>query len=192
MVADRKASWRRTLGWCLEQQVGLITLGPRPCAVRQELETWGQPQGALPLLLDKPGRTRQESPRRWPGHRVTRPGAVEDADGRLAGEARRFLVRHSSQLAPQAAVAYRAAQTTEAERIAEPIQRVATRWGACAADAEAALTASEGRGQGRRGRQPRRWRSHALDERVAAVPSPTKRLRRGRPPKAEASQVAVR
>src|SRR5262247_565448 len=63
IVADSKAYCKRTLGLCLEQRVGLITLVPRTCAVRQELETWGQQQRALPLLLEKPGRTRQELPR---------------------------------------------------------------------------------------------------------------------------------
>ena len=41
-------------------RVSVITLVPRTCAVRQALETWGQQQEALPLLLEKPGRTRQE------------------------------------------------------------------------------------------------------------------------------------
>jgi transposase len=192
IVADSKAYCKRTLGLCLEKRVGLITLVPRTCAVRQELETWGQQQGALPLLLEKPGRTRQEPPRRWHGQSVARPVEVEYADGRLAVEDLRFLVVHSSQLAQQAAVAYTAAQTKEAERIAEHIQRVEARWFACAADAEAAITDDEGRGQGRLGRKPRLWRYHALHYRVEAVTSPKKRLRRGRPPKAEASQVEVR
>src|SRR5437870_13906139 len=140
IVADSKAYCKRTLGLCLEQHVGLITLVPRTCAVRQELETWGQQQGALPLLLDKPGRTRQEPPRRWHGHSVTRPVEVEYADGRLAVEEIRFLVVHSSQLAQQAAIASTAAQTKEAQRIAEHIQRAEARWFACAADADAAIT----------------------------------------------------
>ena len=67
IVADSKAYCKRTLGLCLERRVGLITLVPRTCAVRLELETWGQQQEALPLLLEKPGRTRQEPPRRWHG-----------------------------------------------------------------------------------------------------------------------------
>jgi transposase len=45
IVADSKAYCKRTLGLCLERRVGLITLIPRTCAVRQELETWGQPHG---------------------------------------------------------------------------------------------------------------------------------------------------
>jgi hypothetical protein len=104
IVADSKAYCKRTLGLCLEQHVGLITLVPRTCAVRQELEAWGQQQGSLPLLLDKPGRTRQEPSRRWHGASVVRPVEVEDADGRLAMAELRFLVVHSSQLAHQTAV----------------------------------------------------------------------------------------
>jgi transposase len=192
IVADSKAYCKRTLGLCLEQRVGLITLVPRTCAVRQQLEAWGQQHGALPLLLEKPGRTRQELPRRWHGQSVVRQVEVECADGRVAVEELRCLVVHSSQLAQQAAVAYTAAQAKEAERIAEHIQRVAVRWFACAADAEAAITDYEGRGQGRRGRKPRLWRYHGLHYRVEAVSAPKKRMHRGRPPKAEAPQVEVR
>jgi transposase len=192
IVADSKAYCKRTLGVCRAQRVGLITLVPRTCAVRPEVEAWGQQHGPLPLLLEKPGRTRQEPPRRWHGHSVVRQVEVEYADGRLALAPRRFLVVHSSQLAQQAAGASTAAQAQEVERVAEHIQRVAARWFACAADAEAAITDYEGRGQGRRGRKPRRWRSHALHSRVEAVSFPTKRTRRGRPPQAEAPQVEVR
>src|SRR5439155_1097259 len=99
---------------------------------------------------------------------------------------------HSSQLAHQAAAAYAAAQAKEAERVAEHIQRVEARGFACAADAEAAISDYEGRGQGRRGRTPRLWRSHVLHYHVEAVSTPKKRTRRGRPPKAEAPQVEVR
>jgi transposase len=60
IVADSKAYSKRTVGLCLEKHMGLITLVPRTCAVRQELEAWGQQQGKLPLLLEKPGRIRQE------------------------------------------------------------------------------------------------------------------------------------
>jgi transposase len=192
IVADSKAYCKRTLGLCLEQRVGLLTLVPRTCAVRQELEAWGQQHGPLPLLLEKPGRTRQESPRRWHGTSVVRPVEVEYTDGRLAVEARRCLVVHSSQLAQQAAVAYTAAQAKEAERLTEHIRRVGARWFACAADAEAAIADYEGRGQGRRGRTPRLWRYHGLHDRVEAVSAPAKRTRRGRPPKGEAPQSEVR
>jgi transposase len=192
IVADSKAYCQRTLGLCLEQRVGLITLVPRTCTVRQEVEAWGQQQGALPLLLEKPGRTRQEPPRRWHGHSVARRVPVEYADGRLDVAEIRFLVVHSSQLAHQTAVAYAAAQAKEAERIAEHVQHVEARWFACAADAEEAIADYEGRGQGRRGRKPHPWRYHALHYRVEAVSVPKKRTRRGRPPKTEMPQVEVR
>jgi transposase len=192
IVADSKAYCKRTLGLCLEQRLGLITLVPRTCAVRQELEVWGQQQGQLPLLLEKPGRTRHEPPRRWHGHSVIRPVEVEYADGRRAVEELRFLVVHSSQLAQQAAVAYSAAQAKEAERVAEHIQRVEARWFACAADAEAAIAEYEGHGQGRRGRKPRPWRYHALQYQVEAVKQRQKRTQRGRPPKTELPQDTIR
>jgi len=192
IVADSKAYCKRTLGLCLEKRVGLITLVPRTCAVRQELEAWGRQQGALPLLLEKPGRTRQEEPRRWHGQSVVRSVEVEDAQGQVRWEALRFLVVHSSQLAQQAATASIAAQAKEAERVAEHLQRVEARRFACIADAEAAIAEYEGRGQGRRGRRPWPWRYHALHYGVEAVSSPQKRTRRGRPPKAEVPQVEVR
>jgi transposase len=192
IVADSKAYCKRTLGLCLEQRVGLITLVPRTCAVRQELEAWGQQHGPLPLLLEKPGRTRQELPRRWQGQSVRRRVVVEYADGRQDVAELRFLVVHSSQLASQAAEAYAAAQTTEAERVAEHVQRVEARWFACVADAEAAIAEYEGRGQGRRGRKPRPWRYHTLRYRVEAVTQRQKRTQRGRPPKTELPQDTVR
>ena len=77
IVADSKAYSRRTLGLCLEQGIGLVTLVPRTCAVRQELEAWGQQQPALPLLVEKPGRTQAEAPRRWHGQSVIRQVEVE-------------------------------------------------------------------------------------------------------------------
>ena len=191
-VAASKAYCQRTLGLCLEPRVGLITLVPRTCAVRQELEAWGQQHGPVPRLLENPGRTRQASLRRWQGQRVMRRVVVEDTDGRQDGAERRFLVVHSSQLASQAAGADAAAQTTEAERVAEPVQRVEARWFACVADAEAAIAEYEGRGQGRRGRKPRPWRYHTLHYRVEAVTQRQKRPQPGRPPKAELPQDTVR
>ena len=192
IVADSKAYCKRTLGLCLEQRVGLITLVPRTCAVRQEVEAWGQQHSGLPLLLEKPGRTRREPPRRWHGQSIVRRVPVEYADGRLDVAEIRFLVVHSSQLAHQAAVAYAAAQAKEAERITEHVRHVEARWFACAADAAAAIAEYEGCGQGRRGRKPRPWRHHVLHYQVEAVNVPQKRTRRGRPPKAEAPQVEVR
>jgi hypothetical protein len=104
--------------------------------------------------------------------------AVEYADGRQDVADLRFLVVHSSQLAHQAAEASAAAQAKEAERVAEHIQRVAARWCAGAADAEAVMAEYEGRGQGRRGRKPRPWRYHALRYRVEAVTQWQKRTQR--------------
>jgi transposase len=192
IVADSKAYCKRTLGLCLEQRVGLITLVPRTCAVRQELEAWGQQHGPLPRLLEKPGRTRQEPPRRWHGQSVIRGVAVEYADGRQDVAELRFLVVHSSQLASQAAEASAAAQAKEAAQVAEHIQRVEARWFACVADAEAAIAEYAGHGQGRRGRKPRPWRYHALHYRVEAVTQRQKRTQRGRPPKTELPQDTIR
>ena len=76
------------------------------------------------LMLEKPGRTRQELPRRWHGQSVVRRVPVEHADGRLDVAEIRFLVIHSSQLAHQAAVAYTAAQAKEVERVTEHVQHV--------------------------------------------------------------------
>ena len=41
IVADSKGYCKRTVGLCLEKRVGLITLVPRTCAIRQELEGLG-------------------------------------------------------------------------------------------------------------------------------------------------------
>jgi hypothetical protein len=76
LVAARKAYGKRTLGLCLERRVGLMTLVPRTCAGRQEVETWGQQPGPFPFWLEKPGRTRQEPPRHWHGQSVIRRVAV--------------------------------------------------------------------------------------------------------------------
>ena len=139
IVADSKAYGKRTLGLCVEQGVGLVTRVPRTCTVRQAVEAWGQQQGGVPLLLEKPGRTRQEPPRRWHGQSVVRRVPVEYTDGRLDVAEIRCLVVHSSQLAPQTAVTYAAAQAKEAEHIAEHVQHVEARWFACAADAQEAM-----------------------------------------------------
>src|SRR3989475_7850542 len=178
IVADSKAYSRRTLGVCLEHKVDLITLVPRTCAVRQALEAWGQQQSAFPLLLEKPGRTRDEAPRRWHGQSVRRQVEAEYSDGRVALEALRFVVVHSSQLAQQQAQAYAAAQAKEAEAVVAHIKHVQARWFACEADAEAAIAEYEHRGQGRRGRRPRPWRYHVVRYRVVAATRRTRRARR--------------
>jgi transposase len=185
IVADSKAYSQRTLGLCLEKSIGLVTLVPRTCGIRQELEAWGQQHAPLPLLVEKPGRTTHDEPRRWRGQSVERIVAVEYGDGRVEQEPLRFVVVHSSQLAQQHATAYATAQAKEAERVADHIRRVQAHSFACVADAEAAIAQEAGRGQGQRGRTPKRWRSHALHYRVEAFTHRQKRTRRGRPPKTD-------
>ncbi|HEY7493823.1 MAG TPA: IS1634 family transposase [Candidatus Tectomicrobia bacterium] len=183
IVADSKAYSRRTLGVCMEHQIDLITLVPRTCAIRHELEAWGRQQPALPLLVEKPGRTQDEVPRRWHGQSVLRTVEVEYRDGRVAQEEVRFVVVHSSQLAQQQAQSYAAAQAKEAEAVADHSKRVQARWFACLADADTAMAEYEGRGPGRRGRRPRPWRYHAVRYRLVTDTRRTRRARRGRPAK---------
>lgn len=162
-----------------------MTLVPRTCAVRQELEAWGCQQPALPLLVEKPGRTKDEAPRRWHGQSVRRQVEVEYSEGRVAQEALRFVVVHSSQLAQQQAQSYAAAQAKETEAVADHVRHVHARWFACLPDAEAAIAEYAGRGQGHRGRRPRPWRYHALSYRIVAETRRTRRARRGRPAKTD-------
>jgi hypothetical protein len=149
--------------------------------VRQALEAWGQQQAALPLLVEKPGRTQVEAPRRWPGQSVMRQVEVAYSDGRVAQEELRVVVVHSRQLAQQQTQTSTAAQEKEAEAVANPMRQVQARWCACLPDAEAALAAYEGQGPGHRGRCPRPWRYHAVRDRIVADTRRTRRARRGRP-----------
>jgi transposase len=183
IVADSKAYSRRTLGLCLEHGLGLVTLVPRTCTIRQELEAWGQQQPALPLLVEKPGRTKAEAPRRWHGQSVIRQVEVEDSEGRTAQEDLRFVVVHSSQLAQQHAQAYAAAQVKAAAAVTAHVQQVQARWFACEADAVAAIGEYEGRGPGRRGRRPGSWRYPTVHYGLVADTRRRRRARRGRPAK---------
>ena len=162
-----------------------MTLVPRPCAVRQELEAWGQQQLDLPLFVEKPGRTTDEACRRWHEQSVIQSVEVEDSDGRVTQEERRFIVVHSSQLAQQHTQTYASAQGKEAKAITDHRQRVQARWFACEADAEAAIAEYEPQGLGHRGRRPRPWRYHAVHYRVVADTRRTHRARRGRPAKTD-------
>jgi hypothetical protein len=137
--ADSSAYSPRTLGLCLEKHIGVITRVPRTCAIRQELEAWGHQQAALPIFLEKPGRTHQDAPRCWRGHSVLRRVAVEYADGRIAQAAVRLVIVHSSARAQQAGKAAATAHAKEATQVAEHSQRVAAYQYACAAEAEAAM-----------------------------------------------------
>jgi hypothetical protein len=140
----------------------LVTLVPRTCAVRQALDAWGAQPPTLPLLVEKPGRTKDEACRQWHGQSVLRPIEVEYSDGRVTQEDLRFLVVHSSQLAQQHTQTYASAQAKEAEALTDHVQRVHARWCACAADAAAAITEYEHHEPGRRGRRPHPWRYHAV------------------------------
>jgi transposase len=184
-VADSKASSRRTLGLCLEQGIGLVTLVPRTCAVRQALEAWGQQQPALPLLVEKPSRPKDEVCRRWHGQRVIRQEEGEASEGHGAHAALRFVGVHARQLAQQQTQTSASAQVKEAEAITDPIKRMPARPFACLAEAAAAMAEYAGRGQGRRGRRPRPWRSHAGHSRIVATTRRMRRARRGRPAKTD-------
>ena len=192
IVADSKAYSQRTLGLCLEQKVGFITRVPRTCVIRQELEAWGQQQARLPVLLEKPGHTSQDAPRRWRGQSVLRHVDVEYADGRIEQAELRFVVVHSSALAQQETKAAATAHAKEAERVTAHIKHVTAQHYACAADAAAAIAVYEGRTPGRRGRRPRPWRSHILCYRVEAFTQRIKRPQRGRPTKTEPPQMEQR
>jgi hypothetical protein len=144
MVAYSKAYSRRTLGLCLEHKIGLVTLVPRTCAIRQELEAWGQHQAPFPLLVEKPGRTKVEAPRRWHGQSVLRRVEVEYREGQTAQEEVRFVVVHASQLAqPASPVLCRSSGWKP--RLADHVRHVHARWFACQPDAEAAIATYEGR-----------------------------------------------
>jgi transposase len=169
----------------LEHGIGLVTLVPRTCAIRQELEAWGRQHSALPLLVEKPGRTKVEAPRRWHGHSVLRRVEVESSEGRVTQKEVRFVVVHSSQLAQQQTQTYALAQGKEAGAVAAHVRQVQARWFACEADAAAAIAEYEHRGPGRRGRRPQAWRYHTIHYRVLADTRPTRRARRGRPAKTD-------
>ena len=69
---------------------------------------------------------------------------VEYSDGRVALEALRFVIVHSSQLAPQQTATYAVTQEKEAQAMADHVQRVQARWFVCRPDAEAAAHAPGG------------------------------------------------
>jgi transposase len=135
--------------------------------------------------VEKPGRTKDEEPRRWHGHSVRRRVEVEYSEGRVAREEMRFIVVHSSQLAEQHAQTYASAQAKEAEAVADHGRQVQAQWFACRPDAEAAIAAYEVRGQGHRGRRPRPWRYHTLRYGIVAASRRMRRTRRGRPAKTD-------
>lgn len=184
IVADSKAYNQRTLGLCLEKQVGLVTLVPRTCSIRHEVEAFGQQQSSLPLLLDNAARRRGDKPRRWYGRSLTREVDVEYQDGRVELAAIRFVAVYSNQLARQQEQTYGKAQAKEAEALAEHVAQVQRRRFACEADAEAAMIEYEGRGK--RGRRPCPWHYHEVRYDVEVQWQRKRRTQRGRPRKDEA------
>jgi hypothetical protein len=144
IVADSTASSRRPVGLCLERQSGLVPLGPRTGAIRQELETGGRQPPTWPLVAEKPGRTRDAAPRVWHGPSLLRPVEVEYSDGRVALEALRFVIVHASPLAQQQTSTYAVAQEQEAPAVADHRQRGQARWFGWRPAAEAALAEEEG------------------------------------------------
>ena len=188
IVADSKAYTPRTLGRCRETGMGLVTLVPRTCAIRQEVEQWGQQQTSLPLLLEKAGKRRSEAPRRWYGRSVTRQVEVEDSQGQVTLAPIRFVAVYSTQLAQRHAEAHVNQQHKEAKSLATHITQVESRPFACQADAEGAMAVYEGRGPGRRGRPATPWRYHEVRYEVESHLQRQKRTQRGRPRKGEEPQ----
>ena len=185
VVADSKAYSQRTMGLCLEQQVGLVTLVPRTCGIHQEVEAWGQQHSSLPLLVDKPARRRKDAPRRWYGRSITREVEVEYNDGRIEVAPIRFVAVYSSQLAQHHEETYGKAHVREAEALGEHVAQVQGRRFACEADAEAAIAEYAGRGTGTRGRRPCCWSYHEVRYSVEAQWQRKPRTQRGRPHKGE-------
>ena len=181
LVADSKAYTQRTLGLCLETGMGLVTLVPRTCGIRQEVEAWGQHQASLPLLLERPAKRQGEAPRRWYGRSVKRQVEVEYADGHIALAPIRFLAVYSTQLAHQHEQAHSKAQSREAEALASHVAQVQSRQFACQADAERAIAEYEGRGPGRRGQTATPWRYHQVAYHLEVHRQRQKRTKRGRP-----------
>jgi transposase len=188
LVADSKAYTPRTLGLCRETGMGLVTLVPRTCAIRQEVESWGQQQPSLPLLLEKAGKRRSDAPRRWYGRSVTRQVEVEDGQGQVTLAPMRFVALYSTQLAQRHAEAHATQQHKEAKSLATHIAQVESRPFACQADAEGAIAAYEGRSPGRRGRAAIPWRYHKVGYEVESHLQRQKRTQRGRPRKGEKPQ----
>jgi hypothetical protein len=122
---------------------------------------------------------------------VRRQGEVEDSAGRVAFATRRVVVVPARQLAPRQAQTYTAAQVKAAGAVMAPATHVHAQGLACEADATAAIAEYAGRGQGRRGRRPRPWRSQAVRDGVVAETRRVRRARRGRPAKPEPPPTEV-
>jgi len=124
LVSDPKAYRQRTFGLCLANGMGLVTLVPRTCGIRQEVEAWGQQQVSLPLLLERSAKRQGEAPRRWYGGSVKRKVEVEYQDGHIALALIRFIALYSTQLAQQHEQTHDKAQAQEAEARANQVAQV--------------------------------------------------------------------
>jgi transposase len=191
LVADSKAYTQRTLGLCLETGMGLVTLVPRTCAIRQEVEAWGQRQASLPLLLERPAKRQGDGPRRWYGRSVRREVEVEDEKGHVTLAPMRFIALYSTQLAQQHEQSYCQAQAREARALDVHLAQVQSRQFACEADAQGAIAEYEGQRPGRRGRAATPWRYHEVHYHIQTHHQRQKRAGRGRPRKGEAPQEEV-
>jgi transposase len=190
-VADSKAYTQRTLWLCLETGMGLVTLVPRTCGIRQEVATWGQRHVSLPLLLERPAKRQGDGHRRWYGRNVIREVEVKDQAGHVTWAPMRFMALYSTQLAQQHEQSYRQAQTREAQALATHIAHVQSRPFACEADATGSIAEYEGHRPGRRGRAATPWRYHEVHDTTQAHHQRQKRVGRGRPRKDEEPQEEV-
>ena len=171
--------WQRTMHSIDTRLPGAVACVAAP-AQPVVLRTLG-----MPLLGEKPGRTKDDVCRRWHGQSVIRQVEIEDRDGQGAQAALRFVVVHASQLAQQQTQPHASAQAKEAEAIADHINRVEARRFACLTDAEAAGAEYEGWGPGHQGRRPRPWRYHPVHYHIVSTTRRTRRARRGRPAKTD-------
>jgi len=191
LVADSKAYTQRTLGLCLETGMGLVTLVPRTCSIRQEVEAWGQRQVSLPLLFERPSKRQGDGLRRWYGRSVMREVEVEDQEGHVTLAPIRFIALYATQLAQQHEQSYSQAQAREAQALATHIAHVQSRQFACETDAQGAIAEYEGHRPDRRGRAATPWRYDEVHYHIEGHHQRQKRAGRGRPRNGEAPQEEV-
>ena len=118
IVADSKAYSRRTLGLCLEHRDWSRHLSPAHLCRAPGTRSVG---AAATRLAPVGGETRADQGTKHPDVGMGKVSCgrwrSSTATGRVAAEALRFVVVHSSQLAQQQTQAYTAAQAKEAEAV---------------------------------------------------------------------------
>ena len=160
--------------------------GPAHLCVRQALEAWGQQQSPLPLLVEKPGRTKD-----W-----KRPdaGMGKASCGRWrsnTGKGGRH--RRKCALSWCIRVNWRSRKPNPME---QPKRRKPKPWpttcGRCTPGGSPVCLMPkppspnmQAGGRERRGRRPRPWRYHTVRYRIVAATAATRRARRGRPAKTD-------